>query len=162
MRLAAKLLYLYVGEKLQSSISQGIRITTVERGKQDRREHSNNFSNNFLESARKNKKFKCFSKTLFVRVLSPIHTSRNYAGNLLSTRWQPMVAGDCHHIAPRRQWSPVRCQYIAIIVNGCQRLATFSNCLKKLPSVAVVTLLVTFAHSYIIYCSARKPHFIHR
>ena len=29
-------------------------------------------------------------------------------------------------------------KYIAIIVNGCQRLATFSNCLKKLPSVDVV------------------------
>ena len=36
---------------------------------------------------------------------------------------------------------PVCCQYVAIIVNGRQRLATFSNCLKKLPSVAMVSTL---------------------
>ena len=73
--------------------------------------------------------------------LSPFYTSRNFAGNLLATWWQPIVAGDCQHIATRRQWSPGRCHYVAIIVIGRQRLATFSNCLKKLPSVAMVSRL---------------------
>ena len=77
-----------------------------------------------------------------VQLLCLIHSSRNYDGNLLATWWQPMVAGDCHHIALRRQWLPVHCQCVATIANGCQRLATFSNCLKKLPSVAVVTCIV--------------------
>ena len=50
---------------------------------------------------------------LMVNALSPFYTSRNFAGNLLATWWQPIVAGDCQHIATRRQWSPGRCHYVA-------------------------------------------------
>ena len=42
---------------------------------------------------------------------------------MLATCWQPMVAGDCPHIALRRQWSPVRCQYIASVLPSSPNVA---------------------------------------
>ena len=61
-----------------------------------------------------------------------------------------MLATDgCGRLPPHCPPSPmiastlsVHCQCVAIIANGCQRLATFSNCLKKLPNVALVTSIV--------------------
>ena len=69
--------------------------------------------------------------SLSCQSICPFHTSRNCAGN----RWLRGIATTLPSVANQLQ-------YIAVIVNGCQRLATFSNCLKKLPSVAVVSSIV--------------------
>ena len=62
--------------------------------------------------------------------LIPIHTSRNCSGNMLLTWSQLNAVGNCHHITLCRHRLPVCCQYVAIIVNSCQGLATFQTVLK--------------------------------
>ena len=67
--------------------------------------------------------------------LSPIHTSRNCAGNVLATWWRPMVAME---LPPHRPLSPMIASTLQVhrlpssmVAKPERRLATFSNSLEK-------------------------------